>query len=207
MWSFTRCGRSRRGQNAIRCGLSVRGALPPDGVAIVGSRRPPPEAAAFAFQLASRLGEPIVSGLAAGIDAAAHRGALAARVATVAFVGYGFGCTYPPEHTALEAAILSGGGAVATLCPPGTPVSDERLIERDRLQVEHSRVIVLVCSEIDGGAMHTMQFAAELRRPRFAVIPPTGSESSPEWAGNRQCIEDGATPLPFDVTAAVVMLR
>jgi DNA processing protein len=187
--------------------LYVRGTLPHDGVAIIGSRTPPRDAAAFAYQLASRLREPIVAGLALGIDAAAHRGALAARMPTVAFVGYGFGCTYPPEHVVLEHAILSGGGAIATLCPPGTPVSDQALIERDRLQAEHARAVVLICGEMDGGAMHSMQFAAELRRPRFAVTPPASSESAPEWAGNLRCFEDGATPLPFDIEAAVVMLR
>jgi DNA processing protein len=186
--------------------LYIRGTLPHDGVAIIGSRTPPRDAAAFAYQLASRLREPIVAGLALGIDAAAHRGALAAGVPTVAFVGYGFGRTYPPEHVALEHAILSGGGAIATLCPPGTPVSDQALVERDRLQAEHARAIVLVCTEIDGGAMHTMQFATELGRPRFAVAPPADAANSAQWAGNIKCLDDGATPLPFDVEAALVML-
>lgn len=187
--------------------LHVRGALPRGGVGIIGSRTPPVEAAAFAYELAARLQEPIIAGLALGIDAAAHRGALTARIPTVAFVGYGFGCTYPPEHVALEAAILSAGGAIATLCPPGVPVADEALNARDRLQAEHARAVVLVCTEIDGGAMHTMQFARELRRSRFAVIPPAGSETASQWAGNLRCIEDGATPLPFDVGAGLLMLR
>ncbi len=187
--------------------MFVRGTLPEGGVAIVGSRTPPPEAAAFAHELAFGLGEPVVAGLALGIDAAAHRGALAAGVPTVAFVGYGFGCTYPPENAALEEAIIRSRGAIATLLPPGTPVSDEALIERDRLQAEYSRAVVLVCSEIGGGAMHTMEFARELARPRFAVTPPAGSETLPEWGGNLECIADGATPLPFDVRAALVVLK
>jgi DNA processing protein len=187
--------------------MFVRGTLPAAGVAIVGSRTPPPQAAAFAYEVAFRLGEPIVAGLALGIDAAAHRGAIAARVPTVAFVGYGFGRTYPPEHASLEDAIVRDGGAIATLRPPGTPVSDDALIERDRLQAEHSRAVVLVCTEIGGGAMHTMQFARELGRPRFAVAPPAGAENLVQWAGNMVCIAQGATPLPFDVRAALVMLR
>jgi len=187
--------------------LYVRGTLPTGGVAIIGSRRPSHEAAAFAYLLAFRLREPIISGLALGIDAAAHRGALAARVPTVAFVGYGFGCTYPPEHVGLEAAILGAGGAIATLRPPGTPVSDEALIARDRLQAGHARAVVLICSEIDGGAMHTMRFAAELGRPRFAVVPPSDGTNSAQWAGNIKCIEEGAAPLQFDVEKAVVVLR
>jgi DNA processing protein len=185
----------------------VRGTLPQEGVAIVGSRTPPSDAAKFAYELAFRLGEPVVAGLALGIDAAAHRGALAAHVPTVAFVGYGFGCTYPRAHAALEEEIVSAGGAIATLLPPGTPVSDAALIERDRLQVEHSRAVVLVCSELGGGAMHTMEFARELDRPRFAVAPPVGAELLPDWAGNVACIAAGATPLPLDAGAALAVLR
>jgi DNA processing protein len=184
--------------------IFVRGRLPERGIAIVGSRTPPPEAVAFAYELAFRSAAPVVAGLAPGIDAAAHRGALAAGVPTVAFVGYGFGCTDPPEHAQLEEDIVNAGGAVATLLPPGTPVSEASRVERDRLQAEHSQAVVLVCSEIGGGAMHTMRFARELARPRYAVMPP---HETPEWWGNRRCIEEGAAALPFDVEAAARMLR
>src|SRR5579863_2342425 len=105
--------------------LYLRGRLAEGGVAVIGSRTPPPQAAQFAYDLAFRLGLPIIAGLAPGIDAAAHRGALAAGIPTVAFVGYGFGCTDPPEHAGLEAAIITAGGAVATLEPPGTCISEE----------------------------------------------------------------------------------
>ena len=136
----------------------------------------------------------------------AHRGALVSGVPTVAFVGYGFGATYPPEHAALEEAIVVAGGAVATLCPPETPVSDGALIARDQLQAQHASAVVLVCSELEGGAMHTMRFARELQKPRFAVVPPDDAQD-PVWAGNRACIEAGATPLPFDVDATIALLR
>ena len=187
--------------------LHVRGTLPRRGIAIVGSRTPPAEAATFAYDLARKLAEPIVSGLAPGIDVAAHRGALSAGAPTVAFVGYGFGTTDPPEHAELESAIVAGGGAVATLLSPGTPASPESLIARDRLQAEHARAVVLICSEIGGGAMHTMRFAKELDKPRFAVLPREEVKSRPEWAGNLVCITEGATPLPFDLKAAMDLLR
>jgi DNA processing protein len=183
--------------------LYVRGRLPLGGVAVVGSRQPPADAEEFAYLLAYELGEPIVAGLAPGIDAAAHRGAIAAGSPTVAFVGYGFGCTDPPEHADLETAIVAAGGAIATLLPPGTPVSSASRIARDRLQAEHARAVVLVCSEAGGGAMYTMQFARELGRLRFAVEPPSAAAHLPEWAGNRECIREGASPIPFDVRAAV----
>lgn len=187
--------------------MYVRGTLPASGVAIVGSRTPPPPAARFAYSLASRLREPVIAGLALGIDAAAHRGSMVAGMPTVAFVGYGFGRTYPPEHAALEEAIVVAGGAIATLCPPGTTVTDAALIERDGLQAEYARAVVLVCSERDGGAMHTMRFARELGKPRFAVIPPAGADDMTAWGGNGACIEEGATPLPFDVDAALAVLK
>jgi DNA processing protein len=185
--------------------LYVRGSLPRGGIAIIGSRTPPPEAAAFAYQLALRLGEPIVAGLAPGIDVAAHRGALAARIPTVAFVGYGFGCTDPPALVELEDAIEKAGGAIASLLPPGTPASAESRVARDRLQAEHARAIVLVCTERDGGAMHTMRFARELEKPRFAVEPPPDA-SDLVWEGNRRCIEEGATPIPLVVDEALTAI-
>jgi DNA processing protein len=187
--------------------LYVRGTLPRRGIAIVGSRRPPAGAAAFAYDLSRRLGEPIISGLAPGIDVAAHRGALSAGAPTVAFVGYGFGATEPPAHAELENAIVAGGGAVATLLPPRTAASPESSIERDRLQAEHARAIVLICSEIGGGAMSTMRFAKELEKPRFAVMPPEQMKSRPEWAGNLACIAEGAMPLPLDLEIAIDLLR
>jgi len=187
--------------------MHVLGRLPEGGIAIIGSRTPPDEAGVFAFEIARRVGEPVIAGLALGIDSMAHRGALAAGTPTVAFVGYGFGCTDPPENEELERAIIEHGGAVATMRERHEPVSPEGLIERDRLQAEHARAVVLVCSEIDGGAMHAMRFARELGKPRFAVTPPEAAKDDPAWAGNLQAIADGAAPIPFDVAKAVAAIQ
>jgi DNA processing protein len=182
----------------------VRGHLPAGGIAVIGTRTPPAAAAEFAYELSFRLREPIVAGLAPGIDEAAHRGALDAGVPTVAFVGYGFGCTDPPEFRDLEDAIVAAGGAIATLLPPGTRISARSRIARDRLQAKHARAVVLVCSETDGGAMYTMRFAQELGKRRFAVQPPPRFVD-PVWDGNRRCIDAGATALPFDVGEALAV--
>lgn len=179
----------------------------PNGIAIIGSRTPPIEAADFAYHLAYRLGEPIVSGLSPGIDAAAHRGALDAGTKTIAFAAYGFGAPESDEQAALEARILAAGGVVERLVPPGTPASEASSIARDRLQAERARVVVLICSEPNGGAMHTLRFARELGKPRFAVMPAPESAGRPEWAGNVQAIATGATSLPFDIERALAMLR
>ena len=197
--------RARRFIRSLELKLYVRGSIPAGGIAVIGSRTPPPEAVEFAYRFAAGLHEPVVSGLAPGIDAAAHRGALSAGIVTVAFVGYGFGRTDPPELRELEDAIVAAGGAVATMLAPGTPATPQTRIARDRLQAERARMVVLVCSEIAGGAMHTMRFARELGRPRFAVEPPARAVD-PAWDGNRRCIAEGAAPLPFDAVAALTAI-
>ncbi len=186
--------------------LYIRGRVPATGIAVIGSRTPPVEAEAFAYRLAFELREPVIAGLAPGIDAAAHRGALAAGVATVAFVGYGFGRTDPPEHEALELAIVDAGGAVATLVAPGAPATAESLVARDRLQAQLARAVVLISSERVGGAAHTMRFAAELGRARFAVAAPEGTDPSEPWGLNRLCLAEGAIPLPFDPSGAMAII-
>ena len=187
--------------------MHVLGRLPEGGIAIIGSRTPPEEAGVFAFEIARRIGEPVISGLAIGIDSMAHRGALAAGAPTVAFVGYGFGCTDPPENEELERAIIEHGGAVASVKERHEPASPEGLIARDRLQAEHARAVLLVCSEIDGGAMHTMRFARELGKPRFAVQPPESVRDEAAWGGNLQALADGAVAVPFDVDKALAAIR
>jgi DNA protecting protein DprA len=183
--------------------LCVRGALPERGIAVVGSRTPPPKAAQFARDLAAACGMPVVSGLAAGIDASAHHGALDAAIATVAYVGTGLGVTYPAEHHALEDEIVARGGAVASERLPDEPVTKWALVHRDRLQAAHALATVLVASEIDGGAMQTMRFAKNLGRVRFVL----NAEGQGEYTGNVQARADGAIALPFDVDAAMKVIH
>ena len=183
--------------------LCVRGALPQGGIAIVGSRTPPPEAAQFARELARICGTPVVSGLALGVDAAAHGGALDAGLPTIAYVATGLGLTYPQEHRALEDAIVARGGAVATERLPDEPLTKWALVHRDRLQAAHAAATVLVASEIDGGAMQTMHFAGLLERPRFA-LDATGSTY---YAGNVQARAHGAIALPLDPHAALKIIQ
>ncbi|MBV8489447.1 MAG: DNA-processing protein DprA [Candidatus Eremiobacteraeota bacterium] len=178
--------------------LYVRGVLPREGIAIVGSRTPPGEAERFAFELASRASAPVISGLALGVDTAAHRGALSTGIATVAYVGHGFGETYPPQNAGLEREIAECGGAVATERPPGARVAKWTLVKRDRLQAAHARAVVLIASDEEGGAMHTVAFARALGRPVFAVVPPAQSQGSPQWGGNVRALAEGAQALTLD---------
>lgn len=179
--------------------LCVRGALPHGGIAIVGSRTPPAPAAEFARDLAAHCGMPVVSGLAAGIDAAAHRGALDAGTPTIAYVGTGLGLTYPPDHRTLEDEIVARGGAVASERLPDEPVTKWALVHRDRLQAAHAVATVLVASEAGGGAMQTMRFAQSLGRVCFVLE----AEGRPEYAGNVQARAGGAIALALDVKSAL----
>jgi len=182
--------------------LTVLGKLPLGGVAVIGSRNPPAVAADFAFALAGMLGLPIISGLASGIDTAAHRGALAHGVATFAYVGTGLGVVYPTQNGSLAQTIVISGGGLGSERLPDEPVTRRALVRRDRLQAAHARVVVLICSEARGGAMHTMRFAKRLRRPRFALDSLDGRD----FAGNRRALADGALPLPWNLTDASRML-
>jgi DNA processing protein len=136
--------------------------------------------------------------LARGVDAAAHRGALAAGLPQVAYVGTGIARTYPPEHAELADAIVAGGGAVASERLPDENVSRWALTQRDRLQAAHAAAVVLIESDVGGGAMHTLRFARQLGRPRFACI--SGA------SGNTAALADGAIPLGADVEAAALTI-
>ncbi len=183
--------------------LFVRGCLSSTGIAIVGSRTAPEEAATFAHELARRCGEPVISGLAAGIDAAAHRGAIAGSLQTIAYVATGLGVTYPPHHGELEEEIVRHGGAIVAERLPDEPATKWAFVHRDRLQAAHARATVLVASEANGGAMQTMRFAKTLKRRRFALQRVDGEA----YAGNALALADGAAPLPFDVEKALRRLR
>ena len=122
----------------------------------------------------------------AGIDAAAHRGALAA-ASRRSLTWDTAGSDYPAEHAGLEAAIVAGGGAVARERLPGERVNRWSLIRRDRLQAAHARSVVLVQSEIDGGAMHTCALPSGSGRERAALIPRPGAA----FAGNAEAIRSG----------------
>jgi len=181
--------------------LTARGTLPEGGgIAIVGSRDAEAEPADFARRLASLVAGPIVSGLARGIDAAAHEGALSSNTPTIAYVGNGLGATYPPEHRELEERIVAAGGAILSERLPDEPVAKWALAKRDRLQAAHAGAVVLVQSDAAGGAMHTMRFARDLGRKRFALEPLRNLMVA--YGGNVLALAEGATALPWDADEA-----
>ena len=143
--------------------LWVRGALEPGdalAVAIVGSRRPTAYGLHVAENLAAELaarGVTIVSGLARGIDSAAHRGALGAGGRTLAVLGHGVDLVYPSEHRGL-AREIEGKGALLSQFPPGTPPLHYHFPIRNRTLAGLVLGVVVVEAASQSGALITAGF-------------------------------------------------
>ena len=162
-------------------------------VAIVGSRRTTlygqAVAKKFGAELA-RLGFCVVSGLARGIDTAAHDGALSVGGKTAAVLGTGIDIIYPPENLALYRRIETEGGAVLSEFPFGRRADRQSFAMRNRIVAGMCEATIVVESDVDGGAMITARFAGEHGRLIFAVPGRIDQNTS---AGCHQLIRDGAT--------------
>ncbi len=163
-------------------------------VAIVGSRRTTlygqATAKRFGAELA-RLGFCVVSGLARGIDTAAHEGALSVGGKTSAVLGCGIDIIYPPENLELYRRI-EADGAILSEFPFGRRADRQSFAMRNRIVAGMSDAVIVVESDVDGGAMITARFAGEQGRLIFAVPGRIDQNTS---AGCHQLIRDGATLL------------
>jgi DNA processing protein len=167
---------------------------PPEGprVAIVGSRRPSPYGEAVAEQLSAdlaRAGVVVVSGLALGIDAAAHRGALVGGGVTVAVMGTGVDVIYPAAHGKLADEIVAAGGALVSQFPDGTAPRRHNFPARNWTMAALSDGVVVVEAAEGSGALITAEAALELHKEVLAV---PGSVFSALSVGTHQLIRDGA---------------
>ncbi len=170
-------------------------ALSRPALAIVGSRGATPQglenARAFARALAAQ-GWVVVSGLALGIDAAAHEGALEAHAyggaATVAVVGTGPDRVFPARHRAL-AHRIAGGGALVSEYAPGMPPLREHFPERNRLIAGLTQGTLVVEAALASGSLITARLASEAGREVFAI---PGSIHSPQARGCHALIRQGA---------------
>jgi DNA processing protein len=160
-------------------------------LAIVGSRNATPQgidnARAFAAAL-SAAGVTIVSGLALGIDAAAHTGALDGEGRTLAVVGTGLDRVYPARHRELAHEIATRGALVAEY-PPGTPPLKENFPRRNRLLSGLARGVLVVEATLSSGSLITARLAGEQGRDVFAI---PGSIHSPFSKGPHKLIREGA---------------
>ena len=164
------------------------------GIAIVGSRRTTLYGQSVAKKLGAELGERgfcVVSGLARGIDTAAHEGALSVGGRTAAVLGTGLDLIYPPENLDLYRRVAETG-AVLSEFPFGRRADRQSFAMRNRIVSGICEAVVVVESDVDGGAMITARFAGEHGRLIFAV---PGRIDQPSSHGCHQLIRDGATLL------------
>ena len=181
--------------DAVLPPLRTRGRWPPPPgprAAIVGSRRPSPYGEAVAEQLGlelARAGVVVVSGLAIGIDAAAHRGALNAGGVTVAVLGTGVDVIYPAAHTVLAEAIVGAGGALVSQFADGTAPRRHHFPARNHTIAALSDVVVVVEAAEGSGALITAEAALDLNKEVMAV---PGSVFSPLSVGTHGLLRDGA---------------
>lgn len=178
--------------------LYVRGVADLDaawgpGVAVVGARSSTAYGAHMAADLASGVaaaGRAVLSGGAYGIDAAAHRAALAAGGVTVAVMAGGIDRLYPAGNDGLLRAVMEAGAVISEV-PPGFAPHRSRFLTRNRL-IAAASVTVVVEAALRSGALNTARHAAALMRPVGAVPGPATSPSS---AGCHELIRDGAAVL------------
>jgi DNA processing protein len=160
-------------------------------LAIVGSRNATPAGRENARAFARTLGDAgltIVSGLALGIDGAAHEGALDSEGGTLAVIGSGPDRVYPARHRALAHAIAARGGMLSEF-PPGTPPLPGNFPRRNRLISGMSRGVLVVEATLSSGSLITARVAGDQGREVFAI---PGSIHSPFSRGCHQLIRDGA---------------
>ena len=168
-------------------------ALAPPAVAIVGARNASAAGRRIAEELAealARAGQTVVSGLARGIDTAAHLGALrAAGGRTVAVVAGGLDQPYPPENAKLQARIAAEGGAVVAEAPLGTAPLARHFPRRNRIVAALSLGVVVVEAALRSGSLITARLGLEAGREIFAV---PGSPLDARCRGSNDLIRQGA---------------
>jgi DNA processing protein len=168
---------------------------PSPAVAVVGTRRctryGSDLAVAFGWALA-KSGWTVVSGLARGIDASAHRGTLDADGFALAVLGAGVDVWYPAENRPLYRRLLASGGVLMSEYPPGTRPDRWRFPARNRLIAAAASATVVVEAGETGGALITARLSAEMGRP-VLVVP--GDVDRPASVGCNRLIRDGAFPV------------
>lgn len=191
--------------------LYVRGSLLAAdewAVAVVGTRR----VSAYGRQVAEKIGSmlaqsniTVVSGLARGVDAIAHRSALEAGGRTLAVLGCGVDRIYPPENRHLAVEIMTSGALLSDYAP-GTPPEGPNFPPRNRIISGLSLAVVVVEAGERSGALITANFAADQGRDVFAV---PGNILLPQSRGVNRLIQDGARPLldPVEILEALNLIK
>ncbi|WP_417733499.1 DNA-processing protein DprA [Roseovarius sp.] len=154
------------------------------GVAVVGTREVSRLGVSWARQIAAYLAEhnvSVVSGLALGVDAAAHEGALSRKGVTTAVLAHGLDKISPASNRPLAESIIKEGGALVGEHPPGTPPRRPEYVRRNRIQSGMSVASIIVESGEVGGAIHQGRFTHEQERFLICIRPPEGLMESGDF--------------------------
>ncbi len=171
--------------------------LPVQAVGVVGTRAASVETCHKTSELSAslaRAGLTVVSGLALGIDGAAHRGALQSGLncPTIAVLAHGLDRVYPPSHIGLAREILDAGGAIVSEYAPGVEPMKHHFLARNRIIAGLSRGVVVVQAGARSGSLVTANFAADYGRDVFVVEGVHGEE---QGLGGAALIEQGAIAI------------
>jgi DNA protecting protein DprA len=176
--------------------ISLLSLLPEKGFAIVGTRHPQARNVNFVCEIISHLrnsGLIILSGMARGIDSAAHIAAMDAGLQTIAVVAGGVDVPYPPENAVLQKRILENGGLVISEYPPGTKPEAWNFLRRNRLIANWSKATWVAEAAFRSGALNTAKWARDYHRTSFATPCFPGDRA---LAGNQGLIDEHeAQPL------------
>ena len=160
-------------------------------VAIIGSRKATRTGNSKAYDLGisyAKKGYVVVSGLALGCDASAHRGCMAADGGTIAIVATGLNLVHPRENIPLQEEILRKGGLILSEQPLGVKANPTRLVARNRLQAALSEEVIVAECPKHSGTMHTVRFAQKYgKKVKAARLPYDKEENS----GNKYIIDTG----------------
>ena len=160
-------------------------------VAIIGSRKATRTGNSKAYDLGisyAKKGYVVVSGLALGCDASAHRGCMAADGGTIAIVATGLNFVHPRENIPLQEEILRKGGLILSEQPLGVKANPTRLVSRNRLQAALSEEVIVAECPKHSGTMHTVRFAQKYgKKVKAARLPYDKEENS----GNKYIIDTG----------------
>lgn len=165
--------------------------------AVIGARKADEAGIDAAYRLGymyAEQGYTVVSGLAFGCDAAAHRGCIDAGGKTIAIVATGLDRIFPKSHADLQKSILATGGLVISEQPPGIKANPSRLVARNRLQAALSDFVVVAQCPAKSGTLYTVEFALEYGKSVFAVDFGFRNEVN---AGNCHLLSQGVQPIHY----------
>jgi len=164
-------------------------------IAIVGTRKPTSYGREVTFKLAYNLAQKgviIVSGLALGVDAIAHRAALEAGGTTIAVLANGLDSIYPASHKNLAEQIVAKGGMLVSEYPPGVLARDFQFLARNRIVSGIADAVIVTEAAARSGTLSTVAHALDQNREVFAV---PGNITSPLSVGPNRMIAQGAHPV------------